>query len=213
METGDCRACSGDGNRTHLQQRTAYHPSGKLIGNVPYLLPRPASIIPCQLLLAAITAAVIWSGGRKKYFITGWFWYLLSLIPVIGIIQVGSQAHADRYTYIPLIGVFIIIAWSVRAITDTMTGRNNLGILLAEMGRTDEAIVYYRRTLELEPDAITTLQNLVFALAEKKQWTDATSTIRNALVSAKAAGNEAHMQAISRIMTNLNETIKQSRAR
>ena len=48
---------------------------------------------------------------RFPYIIVGWFWYLGTLVPVIGLVQVGSQSMADRYTYVPLIGIFIIIAW------------------------------------------------------------------------------------------------------
>ncbi|HAJ26671.1 MAG TPA: hypothetical protein DCG53_05410 [Syntrophus sp. (in: bacteria)] len=62
-------------------------------------------------LLIAVSAAVIRKGRRHPYLITGWFWYLGTLIPVIGLVQVGVQAMADRYTYIPLIGIFIMIAW------------------------------------------------------------------------------------------------------
>ncbi|MCK9195700.1 MAG: tetratricopeptide repeat protein [Syntrophales bacterium] len=62
-------------------------------------------------LLIAVSAATIWKGRRYPYLITGWFWYLGTLVPVIGLVQVGVQAMADRYTYIPLIGLFIMIAW------------------------------------------------------------------------------------------------------
>jgi len=65
-------------------------------------------------LLIAISAAIIWKGRRYPYLITGWFWYLGTLVPVIGLVQVGVQAMADRYTYIPLIGLFIMIAWGGR---------------------------------------------------------------------------------------------------
>lgn len=65
-------------------------------------------------LLIAFSAAVIWKGRRYPYLITGWFWYLGTLVPVIGLVQVGVQAMADRYTYIPLIGLFIMIAWGGR---------------------------------------------------------------------------------------------------
>ena len=51
------------------------------------------------------------AGGRHKYLPAGWFWFLGTLVPVIGLVQVGGQAIADRYTYIPLTGLFIIIAW------------------------------------------------------------------------------------------------------
>jgi len=49
----------------------------------------------------------------KPYFVVGWLWYIGTLVPVIGLVQVGSQAMADRYTYVPLIGIFIIIAWGI----------------------------------------------------------------------------------------------------
>jgi len=45
------------------------------------------------------------------YAFTGWFWYLGTLVPVIGVVQVGSQAMADRYTYVPFVGLFVIVAW------------------------------------------------------------------------------------------------------
>ncbi len=67
--------------------------------------------ILCFVILVLVTAAVIYFGRRRRYIATGWFWYVGTLVPVIGIVQVGSQSMADRYTYVPLIGLFIIIAW------------------------------------------------------------------------------------------------------
>ena len=54
---------------------------------------------------------------RSPYLLVGWLWYLGMLVPVIGLLQVGGQAHADRYTYLPLIGVFIMLAWAVMDLT------------------------------------------------------------------------------------------------
>ncbi len=65
------------------------------------------------LLLFFVTFWVIRAGRRHPYLPVGWLWYLGTLIPVIGLVQVGMQAMADRFTYIPLIGLFIIIAWGV----------------------------------------------------------------------------------------------------
>jgi tetratricopeptide (TPR) repeat protein len=65
------------------------------------------------LLLAAITGAVAALGRRAPYLATGWLWYLGTLVPVIGIVQVGAQSGADRYTYIPLVGVFLMLAWGL----------------------------------------------------------------------------------------------------
>ena len=64
-------------------------------------------------MLAGISlgALVAW---RRPYLLVGWLWYLGMLVPVIGLVQVGSQAMADRYTYLPQIGLYIALAWGVR---------------------------------------------------------------------------------------------------
>ena len=64
-------------------------------------------------VLAAITAAVLASVRRAPALATGWFWYLGTLVPVIGLVQVGVQSTADRYTYVPLIGIFLMLAWAL----------------------------------------------------------------------------------------------------
>ena len=68
-------------------------------------------VIFAILLLLAITAAAIVFRRQRPYLLTGWFWYLVMLSPVIGIIQVGEQGHADRYTYLPHIGLFVAMVW------------------------------------------------------------------------------------------------------
>src|SRR6266540_2038040 len=69
-------------------------------------------IIFAILLLLAITAAAIVFRRERPYVFTGWFWYLVMLVPVIGLVQVGEQGHADRYTYLPSIGLFLIAVWA-----------------------------------------------------------------------------------------------------
>jgi hypothetical protein len=71
------------------------------------------------VLLAALTGLVVMKGNKRPYLVFGWFWYLVTLLPVIGFIRVGGQALADRYTYIPLIGLFIMIVWGGAEIADT----------------------------------------------------------------------------------------------
>ncbi|MCK5784871.1 MAG: tetratricopeptide repeat protein, partial [Desulfobacterales bacterium] len=63
------------------------------------------------LFLVSVSVLVIRTVGKRPYLAAGWLWYIGTLIPVIGLVQVGEQAMADRYTYIPLIGIFIMIAW------------------------------------------------------------------------------------------------------
>ena len=64
-------------------------------------------------LLAVITGLVTVQRERRPYLVFGWFWYLITLLPVIGFIRVGGQALADRYTYIPLIGLFLMVVWGM----------------------------------------------------------------------------------------------------
>jgi tetratricopeptide (TPR) repeat protein len=63
------------------------------------------------VVLAGITVAVLRQARRRPYLLVGWLWYLGTLVPVIGLVQVGNQAMADRYTYVPLIGLFIAVVW------------------------------------------------------------------------------------------------------
>ena len=63
--------------------------------------------------LVGVSLLVIYLRRTKPYLVTGWFWYLGMLVPVLGLVQVGEQAHADRYTYLPQIGLYIMIAWTV----------------------------------------------------------------------------------------------------
>ena len=80
------------------------------------LYPHPGSAALWQvagsaLLLITVTAFVLWKAKKAPYLATGWLWYAGTLIPVIGIVQVGIQSMADRYTYITLIGLFIAATW------------------------------------------------------------------------------------------------------
>ena len=69
-------------------------------------------IVGAFLVLLTISVLVLLTlTARHRYFVMGWLWYLGTLVPVIGLVQVGTQAMADRYTYIPLIGLFIMAAW------------------------------------------------------------------------------------------------------
>ena len=70
----------------------------------------------CVLLIGIVTAAVLVVRRKAPFLLTGWLWYLGMLVPVIGLIQVGSQAHADRYTYLTQIGLYIALAWGAVAL-------------------------------------------------------------------------------------------------
>ena len=70
-------------------------------------------------LLVVATFAACRAGRRAPYLATGWLWYLVSLLPVIGIVQIGTQSMADRYTYIPTVGIFMLTAWAIADLVST----------------------------------------------------------------------------------------------
>src|SRR5207248_8149248 len=80
----------------------------------------PAWQITCAaFLLIGITALCFFQRKIRPYLVVGWLWFLGTLVPVIGIVQVGGQTMADRYFYIPSIGLFIVIAFGLAYVTAT----------------------------------------------------------------------------------------------
>ncbi len=79
--------------------------------------PHPEDTLPLWQVAGALallvlkTALAVWSWRKRPYLTVGWLWYMITLLPVIGLVQVGLQGMADRYTYVPLIGIFIAAAW------------------------------------------------------------------------------------------------------
>jgi hypothetical protein len=78
------------------------------------LYPHPTKLFPvwqvaaAVLVLLFVTAIVVWQWRQRPYLIVGWLWFLGSMFPMIGLVQVGGQALADRYAYIPFIGLFVM---------------------------------------------------------------------------------------------------------
>jgi tetratricopeptide (TPR) repeat protein len=83
-------------------------------------------IIFCLLLLICITAVAVAVRKQRPYLLTGWFWYLGMLVPVIGLVQVGWQGRADRYTYLPQIGLYIAATWGVADLTAMYRHRRSI---------------------------------------------------------------------------------------
>jgi tetratricopeptide (TPR) repeat protein len=75
-------------------------------------------VMASLLSICLLTALALWQIKKRPYFAVGWFWYLGTLVPVLGLVHVGDIAHADRYTYVPLIGIFIAIVWAGAELAD-----------------------------------------------------------------------------------------------
>jgi Tfp pilus assembly protein PilF len=88
---------------------------------VLYPIPRPLQMAPgivAPAIISAVVLPVLWLLGRKKrWFVVGFLWYLVTLAPVVGLVQAGIQIMADRYVYLPIIGILIIIAWGTAEIS------------------------------------------------------------------------------------------------
>ena len=94
----------------------------------PYQTALPvAEVVAASLTLALVTLIAFWFGRRRPYLLVGWLWFLGMLVPVIGLVQVGDQAWADRYTYLPLIGLFVAIVWTGAEMLDTSKMRGAVG--------------------------------------------------------------------------------------
>lgn len=117
------------------------------------------ALLTAGVALVAITAAAwIFRHGRP-WLLTGWFWYIITLGPVIGLIQAGTQSMADRYSYIPLIGIFIGVVWSVAELAGSAAARHLLqvgtaAVLLACLAVTHRQVLYWRNTLTLFQHAL-----------------------------------------------------------
>jgi Flp pilus assembly protein TadD len=91
------------------------------------------------LLLAIISGVALWSAGRTPALLVGWLWFLGMLVPVIGIVQVGEQGRADRYTYLPMVGLSIAVTWGMLAV---LRGRIARGALAGAAGVAVAALAF-----------------------------------------------------------------------
>ncbi|UCG60105.1 MAG: tetratricopeptide repeat protein, partial [Phycisphaerales bacterium] len=177
-------------------------------------------LVVSALVLSLISAYCIYAFNRRRYPLIGWLWYLGTLVPVIGLVQVGAQARADRYMYVPMIGLLLIVVfgvrdvlakWHYRSIAAALTTaavlsgaaactrlqlrhwqnsvtlfkhtldvtqnnyvmHNNYANLLSDLGRTDEAIWHYTKSLELRGDSVEVHNNVGNALVAKGRTDEA----------------------------------------
>jgi tetratricopeptide (TPR) repeat protein len=123
----------------------------------------PAVIAACAL--GAVTVLVIRDSPRRPYLAIGWLWYLITLLPVIGLIQVGAQARADRYTYIPMIGLAIALVWGVSEALERWPRIQTVlaaTLCLACFALTWRQVQYWRDSISLYEHAIeVTAENYV----------------------------------------------------
>ena len=151
-------------------------------------------IICAAFLLIGITALCFFQRKIRPYLVVGWLWFLGALVPVIGIVQVGGQTMADRYFYIPSIGLFIVIAFGLADIAETRRLAPSLsaavasGILLAlailtnaQIHRWSNSFTLFKHTLAVTPPNLIIENNLGSALSRSGLHDEAGAHFEKAL--------------------------------
>jgi tetratricopeptide (TPR) repeat protein len=104
------------------------------------------SAIAALLVLLAVSAFCIWAGRSRRYLLFGWLWFVGTLIPVIGLVQVGGQAMADRYTYVPYFGLFVIVVWGGAELFERFGLNRKVQIGIAALAIATLSAVAYTQT-------------------------------------------------------------------
>jgi tetratricopeptide (TPR) repeat protein len=119
-------------------------------------------VVGAVLILTAVTAAAVALRRRVPYLLAGWLWYVGTLIPVIGLVQVGNQAYADRYTYFPQIGILLALCWGV-----TELSMRHARVALAALAAAAAALVFVtERQLEFWRDSVILWEHTILAAGE-----------------------------------------------
>jgi len=162
--------------------------------------PHPNNTVPiwavvlAVALLFAITVSAIVFRNKRPYVFTGWFWYLAMLFPVIGLVQVGEQGHADRYTYLPHIGLFLLAVWLAGDVIASHQFRSRLAVgtsivIIAALARTAfiqssywrNSETLWTRALAVTSDNDVAHNNLGYLCADRDELDKAISHFETAL--------------------------------
>jgi Flp pilus assembly protein TadD len=173
-------------------------------------------LIACLALLF-VTGLAVALRRRAPNVLTGWLWYAGTLVPVIGLVQVGIQAYADRYTYFPLIGIFVALGWwlsepavrGYRAVFGGVAGAVLVGLVALtwrQIAYWQDDVTLWNHTLEVTGDNHYAYHDLLFTLSEQGKWPQCLQVSEQALrrwpQDAKALGVRAAC------LTNLGRTVE-----
>jgi tetratricopeptide (TPR) repeat protein len=162
--------------------------------------PHPRDTLPAwqvagsAILLATATAVVIRFARSRRYLLVGWLWYLGTMLPVIGITQAGSQAMADRFAYVPLIGIYLLVACALSDMSAgwrhqrMLVGVSAIALQVALMRCTAVQVTYWRdsvtvfeRAIRVTTDNYLAHTNLAAALINQGKTDEAVMHLHKAL--------------------------------
>jgi protein O-mannosyl-transferase len=175
--------------------------------------PHPNNTLPIwQIILAltlvgAVTMTAIVMRRRCSYLFTGWLWYVVMLLPVIGLVQVGEQGHADRYTYLPHVGLFLLAVWGIADVMGNRRSMSHIAIgaaIAVIFALACEAFIqtrYWRNSDTLWTHALAVTSdndfahnNLAYLLADRGELDDAISHFEDA-ARIRAGKTDKHYNA------------------
>jgi len=179
----------------------------------------------CALGLVAISAVALRLRRSRPYLCVGWLWYLVTLLPVLGIVQVGLQARADRYTYIPLIGLGIALAWGAVDLANALRlPRRALaalaGVALAalcvgtrqQLRHWRDTVTLFERAVAIAPDSAVANHNLGLALVNAGRALDARPHLERAIgLGAESAEARAGLAVAYEELGHFVESIENDR--
>jgi tetratricopeptide (TPR) repeat protein len=168
--------------------------------NLAVLYPYPPSAYPLWLTAAALTILlilsvfIIYNRSKWPFLFTGWFWYIITLVPVIGFVKVGNQSMADRYMYLPSIGISIMLSWSAAQLSAKLRHQKIImGILIALAGAAmaigtcsqvalwKDSVTLFKYTLAVTQNNAVIHNNLCWPLWKQGKEAEATEHIQKAL--------------------------------
>jgi tetratricopeptide (TPR) repeat protein len=139
--------------------------------------------VAAGLVLVAVTVACVWRARRQPYLLVGWLWFVGTLVPVIGLVQVGQQDLADRFTYVPAVGVFVAVVWWVGHLLAAARASRWIAataatgvLVIAAAGTVAQAQYWrdgeslFRRSLTVTTDNYVAHMNLGHLETKRKRW-------------------------------------------
>jgi tetratricopeptide (TPR) repeat protein len=183
----------------------------------------PWAVIASVVALICISALAARAFRRRPYLVFGWVWYVVTLLPVIGLVQVGSHSHADRYTYVPLIGIFIVLTWGTFEFTQRWLRRPQilaaaaLALLLLCFGLTRRQLAFWkdsetllRHTIAVTKDNEPMHNNLGNVYAQQGRLEEAITEFQEAVtLNPNGAGVRDNLGAALARQGRLDEAIEQ----
>ncbi|MGB7567527.1 MAG: tetratricopeptide repeat protein [Chitinivibrionales bacterium] len=171
----------------------AFRPS-RLAVLYPIQTPVASSVIFAAIFLLAVTIIAVFSFKKRPYILTGWLWYIGMLVPVIGIVQVGVQSMADRYTYLPLVGISAALVWLLADIGEERRIRKSIYITIGcalflclglcafrQTAYWKSSLSLFEHTLAVTDGNFTIHNNLGTVLEREGMFDDAMTHYREAL--------------------------------